>query len=313
MLEQLVGWQSFVALAKIGVADMGIDPALEFSDLGGDSLAASWLAGTVEPITSKRLATLLIATLPQSTLTFLGKAFIFAGLSDDENHIPNKVRQIQEIGASSLEGLDDLLDEPIVAVNPAASVRQIQADLRTALKTWKEERNIADDRPQPKKYPDYLSVWDAREGFVEGRYVRSEESTLIEIAKSTGKTISTINNQYQRAFQLVPGHPYSIGNWLTLFGVFKLSSILGEIGTAGTRPLNERSTRDVPDSVLRPGEELSISDTRTASPTGWAELALEISGLIENDLTDDQIVDSLGLRHPEIVPEIRLRGTDELL
>ena len=240
---------------------------------------------------------------------------IYAGADDSGNRIPNRVQQISELDNLDLPGLSDLLDEPIVSINPAASVRQVQSDLNNAMMRWKADRGLSDSRPQASKYSDYLAVWDAREGFVGGLYVRSEESPLREIASAQKKSTSTVMNQYRSAFKLITGHEYSIENWLTIFGLFKYSRDLGEPGvaTAG-RPLNSRAAaRDVPESVVSSSDELQGLGTRTSDVSEWREIVADINLRIDDGQSDEQIATEMRLKYPVIVSEIRQRGSDGLL
>ena len=238
---------------------------------------------------------------------------IGASLDDAENRVPNKIRKLRDLSALDLPGLDEFLDEPVVSINPSASVRQVQAELKTLMNRWKDKRKLPDVRPQPKKYREYLEIWDAREGFVGGVYERPAESTLREIAQSRRKNLTTIFNQYTSAFRLITGHPYSIGNWLTLFGMFKIHRVLGARGVAANRPLNERTVRDVPDSVVSPVEGKPFTDLAVNNAAYWSQLAMDTSLLIDEGKSDEEIVDELDLPHFAIVEFIRERGVDDLL
>ncbi|MFK7770341.1 MAG: hypothetical protein AB8B55_24230, partial [Mariniblastus sp.] len=144
-LEELVDGIAFVALAKIGITGERPDPALNFDDLDESTLQESWLSGSIEPITNRGLVKLLIASLPKATLKQVGTAMVYASLNDGESHVPNKLRQLNELTHLDAAGMDDLLDEPIVSINPSASVRQVQSDLNAAMTRWKEERGLSDD------------------------------------------------------------------------------------------------------------------------------------------------------------------------
>ena len=253
-------------LAMIGVSGEPPHPATEFTDLGEADLQPGWLSGAVHPITLRGIVGLLIAALPKETLGHVGLKLIEAGCDDHENEPPRRTQAMMDLSTLDNPGLDCYLDEPIVSVNPAASGRQITEAVSELLKNWKSQRGLAEKRDRSDKYPDYLRVWDWREGWTGRDYDITREKKLKEVAVELGLELSTVNNHYRSAFELIIGQPYSPGMWFRVFGVNKFADLTGE-GIQGPvthrRPLVSPTRRPVPESVLgcvsENGDDLSPS------------------------------------------------------
>jgi hypothetical protein len=190
------------------------------------------------------------------------------------------------------------------------------------LKDWKQERGLSERRDRAEKYDDYLRVWDLREGWIGGRYDRGRELRLRDVAERLGLRIQTVHSHYSSAFALIVGHGYSPELWHQLFGVLKLSELIGaELGAVSqARPLKSRTPRPVPETSL-----CSTSDgghpqgvvTETAAPgagQGPWELLEDIRTLLGRGLTDEQVVQELDLSSEAVaaVAYIRQRGDEDL-
>ncbi len=79
-----------------------------------------------------------------------------------------------------------------------------------------------------------------------------EERKLQDVAEDLGCSVTTVQNRYQRAFELIVGHPYSREMWVRVFGPLKLSRLYGPTpgSVSRRRPLRSPVRRDVPDSVV---------------------------------------------------------------
>ena len=214
-----------------------------------------------------------------------------------------------------MDGLDSFIDEPFVSINPAASARDINACLNELLAGWKVERGLTEQRTPVKKLEKYLEVWDAREGWLEGRYDRSLEKTFKTLAQEREVSINTLHNNYKSAFKLVTGHEYSIDNWIEVFGCLKLSEVFGSLGRAARlRPLIARTKREVPNSVISSSEHPAFVEQNSASSESSSQQLLEdIKNLILLKKTNEEIAIELELQHPEFLNRIRARVIDGLL
>jgi hypothetical protein len=301
-------------LGMIGVSGDPPDPGKEFAELGEVELQSAWLSGAVHPITLRGLAGLLIAALPKETLGHVALQLLEAGRDECGSEPPRRHSALLNLAALDMPGLDSYPDDPIVAVNPAASGRQITEAVTELLKHWKAERGLAEKRDRSDKYPDYLQVWDLREGWTGRTYDITREKKLKEVAVELGLELSTVNNHYRNAFELIIGHPYSPGMWFRVFGVNKFfdfaDGVLGPV--THHRPTVSPTRRPVPESVLgcasKEGDEISPSAEVRASHSFDVERLIEqIVKLLHAEPDDARIAERLELG-PAAIPAIaRLR------
>lgn len=298
-------------LAAIGVSGEPPDPATKFADLGEADLQPGWLCGAVQPITLRGIAGLLIAALPKETLGDVGLRLVEAGCDDRDNEPPRRTQAMLELSTLDKPGLDSYLDEPIVSVNPAASGRQITEALSELLKDWKSERGLSEKRDRSDKYADYLQVWDLREGWTGRDYDITREKKLKEVAIELGVELSTVNNHYRSAFELIVGHPYSPKMWLRLFGVCKFADLTGE-GVMGPvthhRPTVSPTWRPLPEAVLgcvsKEGDDVGpTAEVHAPDSFDVVKLIDRIRGLLEEEPDDARLAVRLGLGQ-EAVPAI---------
>lgn len=249
--QQWIRQAAVAMLAAIGVSGKPPAPTTQFEELG-DFADASWLSSSVEPITLRGLATLLVAALPKETAATLGMAFLEVACENKEGEAPKVWQAIDTLTRSEKPGLDQFIDEPIVAINPAASARQVTSDIQDLLRRWKAERGLGEKRDRSDKYDDYLRVWDLREGWINGGYDNQREQSLASIAKDLKLPVPTIHNHYRKAFEVITGHVYAPERWCRLFGPLKLSVLFGAApGPVSLhRPIKTRSKRDVPMTTL---------------------------------------------------------------
>lgn len=318
--ESLLRQAAIVILPAIGVTGEPPDPANEFEQLEADELNSAWLSGAVHPITLRGMAATLMAGLPKDTLAFLGMTFLEATCDDKENEPPRRYQAMLALITSDKAGLETYSDEPLVSVNPAASARQISEAVSALLKQWKEERDLTDRRARADKYPDYLQVWDLREGWTGATYNRTAERKLKEIAHQLRLDVSTVNNHYRSAFELIIGYPYSPELWYREFALLKLAELAsqGLPRVSGHRPLKSPTRRPVPESVLTKGDEVDRGDgpVSSAAATGGdqdvAEMIVDIHTLFKEGVTDEEVAERLGLSR-EAIPAIaylRERGEE---
>lgn len=309
--ELMFRQMAVVILGMIGVSGEPPDPATEFTELGAEELLPPWLSGAVHPITLRGIAAILIAALPKETLGHVGLQIVEAGCDDRENEPPRRIGSLMNLAALDKPGLNSYPDEPIVSINPAASGRQITEAVSDLLKQWKNQRGLDEKRNRSDKYPDYLRVWDLREGWTGNAYDLSREKKLREVAAELGLDLSTVNNQYRSAFEMIIGQPYSPSMWFRVFAVNKLADLTGE-GFLGPvthrRPLVSPTRRPVPESVLacasKEGDPISPS-AEVVAPQDTDTLAMveRIRGLLGQEPDDQRLADRLGLDH-QVIPAI---------
>lgn len=302
--ELMIRQIAVAMLNSIGVSGEPPPPTTQFEDLGAD---ASWLSSSVEPITLRGLATLLVAALPKETAAMLGMAFLEAACEDEEGEAPKPWQAIDTLTRSEKPGLDQFIDEPIVAINPAASARQVTSDIQEFLRRWKAERGLREKRDRSDKYDDYLRVWDLREGWIDGGYDNQREQSLASIAKDLKLPIPTIHNHYRKAFELITGHLYSPERWCRLFGPLKLSVLFGAaLGPVSPhRPINSRSKRDVPMTTL----DANVMDMAVSSQgTAADQIVSQVCEMIAAGMSSQDILVELDYG-PEAAPAVEMLRT----
>ena len=318
--EPMVRQAAAAILGAIGIAGVAPDPATDFEELGATEMNSAWLSGSIRPITPRGLAGLLIATLPKDTASYIGMLLLQASRDEEEDESPRQIQALLDLSRLDKPGLNDYLDEPIVAVNPAASARQVTEDISNLQQQWKVERNLSEQRDRSDKYPLYLRVWDMREGFVDGVYDRTQERTLRDIATEFGRSINTIHNQYRAAFEMVTGQRYSPEMWNRLMGPLKLSELWGTEAAAvsRSRPISARTTRDVPESVVWSRSEEGHHDSPMAVQTATSNdrdvhsLISDIRQLIGQGYSDERIVERLELAEKALPAVAYLREHEEI-
>jgi hypothetical protein len=304
-------------LGMIGVSGEPPDPATSFDALGAESLESGWLSGAVHPVTMRGLAAILLAALSKETLGHLGLLFVQAACEDVEGQLPKQFESMQRLTTADFQGLDDFPNEPFVSINPAASERKIVEAIDQLLKQWKDQRGLEERRERADKYEEYLQVWDLREGWSNGIYERGTEKTYQEIQSLTRRPVSTLDNQYRRAFELIVGQPYSRELWLQLLGPLKLAEVIGAGMARTRRPTASPTPRPVPDSVVSPATETTgmptvVESAESGDSIGFAELLHDIRALINRGRSDSEIATELDLPEDAIAC-IRNRGDDLVL
>ena len=296
-VESLMGQAACAFLATIGVSGEPIDPGTSFEDLGKDELHNAWMSGAVHPITCRGLVGLLLAALPKETLGKLGDILKQASCDDPEDGTPRSVEAFQLLQQADNIGLDDYANEPIVSVDPTASERKVKAAIGKLLNDWKSERELSERRDRSDNYPNYLEVWDLREGWTGSDYDPLAEKTFQEIAQTIVETPSTVSNHYRRAFELITGHPYRPGLWYRIFMPHKVD-LLGfeESPVSRRRPSTSPSRAPVPESRLGVDfDVIASSQGSTNSSAGQEifEVVGNITKLLEEGKSDQEIMNSL--------------------
>ena len=227
-LRQMMSDLAAVMLVSIGVSTQNVSPNTEFADLGQENIPG-WMAGSVHPISFRGILGLLLAHLPPNAICEVTELFQLAA-STPADEGDGRVEALMRLGALTDDIFNQYSDELIVSLSPTASVRQLQEDISNAVSTFRDLRSIPPQRNREDCYPEYLRVWDLREGWVSGEYHADHEHRFEQIATELKESISTVHNRYRSAFELITGHPYSPELWFRVFAPLKISNVdLGRI------------------------------------------------------------------------------------
>lgn len=308
-----------VALGAIGCISVSIPPETEFEDIDEDEYPA-WMARSVHPISNRGIIGLLIKMLPPELLNQIGGIFSAAGATNSEE-TASKLHAINELKNLDNEILDQFLDELLVSLSPTASVRQLQEDLPLVLNRFRDDRRLDSQRNRIEDYPNYMRVWDMREGWSEGTYHHEREKTFQQIANELNVPISTISNRYRSAYKLITGHNYSPGHWFELFKMLKFSEYSPDLISKITLLRLRRSPvqRDVPNSALRPTSEKNVQATvfenlavSTESASDVTDEWIDFETFLNQGLSNEQIAQRIGCDSNKIplIAELRERFGD---
>lgn len=304
-------------LRLIGVFGEPVDPGIEFDQLGSEELHSATLTGSVQPLTLRQLASLLIDSLPHEVLAAMGLRLCRAAYAEagDPPH-----RQIAQLELATMgRELDAFPTEPYVWINPAASSRQVSRDISALLKDWKSRYGLKERRERSDQdYQNYLQVWDLREGWTGSGYHGSREITLESIAAQLQRALPTIASQYKSGFEMIVGQPFTLETWIRVFGRLKFSRIWPEAsGWLSRRRLQKSNTqRPIPESTLKsgadgqnPGLATSVAESELKSDVAVAELFLDLRSQFAQGSSDEQIASELDLPVAMIayLPQLRER------
>jgi hypothetical protein len=306
-------------LLLIGLTGEPVDPSLPFSSLSADPLATAWRNGAVALPTFRTLLGCLLmlpAQLRQEFGTLLRDSAQYA---DDD--VEAKYELIRTLVQHAAPELDLQASAPLLSINIEASERAILEAVRDYVQAEKNRRGIKETRRREDRLPEYLAVWDQREGWSNGRYDVGRAKLLREITSTSSTSIETIRNQYTAAFRLIVGHEYRPELWDKLFVPLKLSSVFGgslPAWKAISRPRRSRSPRPVTVSQLGTGYMDSTSAATRLADThsGFIDLCHDICELIQAKATNDEIIRRLDLkddRASEAIDVIRNRPQGEAL
>jgi hypothetical protein len=264
---------------------------------------------------------MLLAALPKSQRSQLGRLLVESSEfdSDDVGHMLGIHERLNTLGEPAW---DSFPNAPVLSINLQMPQRAITEAVEKLVRQWKLDRSIPEQRRRDDKLPLYLSVWDAREGWSRGGYDSNRERTFREIAQETGDPVPTLVSRYRTAFLHLTGHDYSPSLWINLMGPLKLRRhIVDPDALVLRRPWRSPNLRPVAESVLLPGRkesdrpEFLAAAGITPSDLALADLAMDITTLLAQGRTDDQIVEELEISLPQkeakdLVAELRRRHED---
>ncbi|WDI43729.1 hypothetical protein [Bremerella sp. P1] len=298
--EEVVRPIAAVIVNAVGVSGAAPDPSLEFDELGDQGSSNSWRSGAISPLTIRGMISRLLVVLKPEEFRQIMQSMLDAMESKDDEveQRMEALLSLQRIG----EPLDNAFPEPLVTINPRMANGIVKRDVDLLLSEWRDRLAINMGRDRSDKYVEYLQVWDAREGWEKGTYFADREQTLREVAETLGIDDANANSRYRRAFELITGYQYSPAMWVRFMGIVKLSQssveALGRI--ARRRPLRNRASREVPESVLSPSEGTQGIISGLSLEVGRAneellDLMIDISQRMDSGASNEEIQESLGI------------------
>ena len=314
---------AIMILRCIGVASTlaPTDPQLGPEALGTGELAAAWAGGAVAPAMLRTLAQMLLLVLPAQQRAQLGRLLNESAEYDsrDSAHMYGIAIRLAEMKEPVW---DTYPEAPIVSINLEMPQRAITDAIEQLVRKWKDDAGIVEHRRRDEKLPDYLRVWDLREGWHDGRYDGARDMTLRAIAEETGVKIQTLIDRYRTAFRYLSGHDYSRELWIRLMGPVKLSRYFvrsESVGLGLRRPWRSPNLRPVTEAVLLPGRnepespEFIAASQVSASEFDLVDLSLDIETLIGRGRTDAEIIEELEIKTfsaTDLLVELRRRHDD---
>lgn len=215
---------------------------------------------------------------------------------------------------------------PIIEVNVNAPMKTILEALEQQVKVWKGQAGITEHRRRDEKLPEYLRVWDLREGWKGDHYDIRKEKTFEEIAHELHEPFPTITNRYKSAFRYLIGHDYKPALWARVIGAFKMSRLLYPDHVSrrtGYRPWKSPGLRVVSETTLGASHEPAeghggtflertaiVQDMRES-----AELVMDLQDLLAKGWSDEQIAEELELDYEtldDLLACLRRRHDDHI-
>jgi hypothetical protein len=314
------GFVANLLLGMIGVTGEPQDPALDFGALGDFDLA--FLSGTLQPLTVRAMIIGIVCQIAPAELRVISG--ILETLWSDEYAIPgDEDRRLRILRAQQMitRLASPLLDScpvlPLYHIHMEASQRRIVEDVESVVSRWKKQRGIKEQRVHIDKLPEYLKIWDAREGSVNGNYDLHAERTFDQITRAMRKPKSTVANGYREAFRWMTGHEFSSELWLRLMLAVKAPDLCRDATDKLTaryrRLMSANSLKPVPETKLQAGtsdeDRMRIveQESAVAGNLKQVELELDIAELIDKGRSDQEIAEELEISNLETVSYIRGR------
>jgi hypothetical protein len=298
---QLMNEAARIILGGIGFTGEPVDPATSHESLGMDQLPTAWIDGAVAPLNLRGFVAVLLA-LPPSTRMEIGNFLAESALGS--NDLPDRFKAQRRLAELVAPELDQYPDVAMISVNLHAADRTILSAVRALLKGWRPKFNVRATRRRDDRLEDYLRVWDLREGWTGAKYEVHGERRFHEIAREIKAPIRTVANRYASAFRIIVGHPYRPELWLHLFGLLKLSDLVGAgefSRIAQRRPWRSKSLRPVPATVVQPerdendATQLLHAAGVSSDEIATTDLLMDIESLIVKGRSDAQIMEDLEL------------------
>ena len=328
--EQLMRYAAMAMLNLIGISGSPVDPATPAQVALGPSCDFMGPSGSVQPMTFRTMARMLIQCLPRAERICLASIFQvsasseYAQTGDDESQLRQRQIALVELARLKSPPLDSFAETSLFYIHPEASQRTVQSDLAVVMGKLKKQRGIPEKRLGLNKFKKCLAVWDLREGWMGGGYDMTKEVELRHIAQRLRTPVSTVFSRYKMAFELITGHSFETSLWLRLLARFKFAQadvdygdrILRRYGrrlqtlgrahvTQGDALGSETSLgTEVPDDVtIRHASFASAAPDVTADH----DLLIDADELVGLGWSDDAIQQELGQLPVEFLSYVRGR------
>jgi hypothetical protein len=309
-LEGVLAESAVVVLLNIGVSDDPPPPGTSFQELRGGQLGAAWENGAVAPVTFRGLVMAMVKDLPPDARRLVGQTLLDSAaadtVGDNDGQARAKFDAVLRLMRSDAPGLSAVPDRPIFGVNVYAPQRAVVEAVERTVREWKEREGQPERRRRDDLLGLYLDVWDRREGWVADGYDAGRERTFRQIASDLKLPSRTAANRYAAAFEMVTGHPYTIGNWVRVFATEKLDGAYAVQSLRRRRVVVPdpagRSVDAVDETTLAGGRDVRDGGllAREASDAGsqayGIDLLLDVADLTEQGLDEDAIAEKLELR-----------------
>lgn len=289
-----------VILLHININGVGELPSPETAadDLDPEQLPLAWNDGAISPVTVRKIVTVLCGQgIPAGTKREIA-GWLQQSADLDWQNEEESFEFVRRLVVESSPSLDCLLPAEYVLLNPWASAKGISESVEHTLKQIKDDQGISDTRRRTDKIPEYLEVWDLREGWDGATYDLNQERRLKDVAQELGLSLSTVENRYQSAFKQIVGHEYSADLWWQVIGLPKIHRIVarGFPRISWKRPKSGRRRRMLTDALLsgRDAKQSFINQHATTDGGfGDWELLYDIRDLISKGWGNDDILDEL--------------------
>jgi hypothetical protein len=323
-LERLLEQAALMMLQAIGVTSDPIDPGADPEELELSAIPKAWRNGALWPMTFRGLTGAMLKELPPESREAIGQLLVHS--AHEGTDIQHVYRLFNEFSQLRDPSLDKMPTAPIIGVNVNAPMKTILEALEQQVQVWKDLAGITEHRRRDDKLPEYLKVWDLREGWEGDHYDIRKEKTLEDIANELRESFPTIANRYKSAFRYLIGHEYRPALWALVMGAFKTSRLLYPDHVSrctGRRPWKSPGLRVVPETTLGAGHEPAeghggtflertalVEDMRES-----AELVMDLQDLLAKGWTDERIAAELELDHEtlgDLLACLRRRRDDNI-
>lgn len=302
--ELAFGKMAVLILQGIGFTGDPLPPASGAEALEMNQLAKGWLNGAVAPITVRGLIGMLMRSLPQESRRYVGELLTRSAQPSKDEKI-RAYELISELMSTENSVLDKTFTAPVLSINVNAPQRAILESVEQMVREWKQQLEIPEHRRRDEMLPDYMSAWDQREGWTNGDYDIEQELSFRQIAERLSIPVRTVANHYYSAFELVCGHTYSFENWVRLFIVVKLNTLLGPQAmkrrSAANTARQAVAIKQVPESFMVGNPNIGcggvIAGAADLSLEGAdVDLMMDLCELVKNQFNDAAILRKLELQ-----------------
>ena len=276
-----------------------VDPTTDFDELTKTENGSLFFSSALQPVSVKGLLSSLTQSLSSDTLRQIGTSLQAVANAKDGTGDPIEVLSgVADLMNSTNPEMEGLLDSPIYTVSPIAPREQIQKDVADCQEHWRNRLGLEKTRARLKDYPNYLRIWDACEGYHNGRYCRDRIQSFAAVSRDTNTDDRTVRRWYRQAFYLISGREYSIDNWRSLMGIQQLSAFFGFTVSDASRerlrlkPQKEKK-KEVDFSTVQQGSDLIETAEREQTATDFQIVVRQIAQMVSENATEVEIMDRI--------------------